>query len=236
MHSLLDAFRDETLVISQKMSGPELAKLAMTEMRIILYTADRIPLLLNLYTSKDRIKKALTVTEDAAEKYSDIKLSDLPIYKCHEEDVSGSLNAGVTISSAGCGIYRIQPLSDTEAVMHCYPDSVLAQDLSKGSDVPVTVAVGTSPRFFLTAASKRRSGQTSVPDGTQIIIRGTVSASQRHPEGPFMTYRGLSEVSDYPVMSVESVKIAENGVYHTIITGPKYDESLTVIRAAEELI
>lgn len=235
MDKLLDSIKNEILTIENKMTGTELAKLALYENRAILYTADKIPLLLNLYSSESRIRKALgSAWDDKESDYSEISLEDLPIYRFHKEDVSGSINAGVVMSPSGCGIYRIQPLTGSRAVMHCYPESALAGELAKGTDVQVTVAVGTQPALFFRAASKMRGSQ-NIPYGTHIIISGRVSASAKHPEGPFITYKGLSEPADFPVMEIDSVRIKQRGVYHTIITGPGYDESLKVLAAAKEL-
>lgn len=265
------------IVITKKMTGYELAALAEKECgRAVLYTGSEITVVFNLYSSEKLIEKALGMgIKDAAERasectnnpliyantgqYENITLSSLPIYKHYPGDISGSINTGCVISrdreTYNCGIYRIQPLTDDRAVIHCYKDSGLAKELAKGADVPVTIAIGTAPQLIMAAAAALpadtdelrlaarmgnlrfiETGIYPVPEGTQIVIQGEVSATETHPEGPFMIYTGeYSEVGDFPVLHISSVKMIRGGVYQTLVTGKAPMESFYILRAAERL-
>jgi len=235
-----------------------------------------IPIALNLFASEKRIEVALKgpipkfnpdikladLQFISPDKYKEISLSDLPILKHHEKDISGSINMGCVISESSgvfnCGIYRIQPLSNSEAIVHCYPESGLAEELSQGKDVPVTIAVGTSFQLILTAVSKLpshidelkladsiavkglkyiKTDLHPVPYGTQIIIQGVVSASETRDEGPFYIYTGeMSDVEKFPLMKIESVKMVDGGYYHTLVTGAEQTESKFLLDAAQRFI
>jgi UbiD family decarboxylase len=202
----------------------------------------------------------LTYTD--ADSYTELSnISQLPILKHHAGDVSGSINMGCVISKAddtyNCGIYRLQPISDDRLIVHCYPSSGLQRQLNKGKDVHVTIAVGTSPHLIYAAASYLpsdtdelklanhihtdglryiKTGQHPVPAETHIIIQGIVSAHKKHPEGPFLIYTGdYSEVAEFPVMQISSVKIKEGAVYHTTVTGIPPMESAYIGRACAKI-
>jgi len=269
---------DEIEIINGDKSGHEIAGLASsmckTGGKALLFDGD-IPIAVNLMASNGRIEKSLGMSiEEAAVKsrkyienkpdteltlvkspeYTDIRLTDLPIKIHYEGDVSGSINMGCVISEGfNCGIYRIQPLSDSKAVMHCYPESDLAKQLAK--DTPVTIAVGTSPHLIYAAAASLPEGvdelklasylnpsnmqfigteRYPIPFGTQIIIQGTVSASEKHPEGPFFNYKNAySEVEDFPLLHVESVKMVDGGIYHTTVTGEMPMEATYILNAVK---
>ena len=268
-----------TLHLDGSISGIKMAERAERESRpggkALIFRRD-IPIVMNLFSSVTRMEVALkepirkfnldTKLADlefmSADKYKEISLSDLPIMKHCENDVSGSINMGCVISKQegiyNSGIYRIQPLSDNEAVIHCYPESDLAKQLEEGEDVPVTIALGTSFQLILTSVSKLpkeidelklashiaikgmkyiKTDRYPVPYGTQIIIQSTVSASEKRKEGPFLIYTGeMSPVADYPLMKIESVKMVIGGYYHTLVTGPNQAESKALLDAAEQFI
>lgn len=240
--------------------------------KALLFDGD-IPIAVNLMASNKRIEQALGMSiQSAADKarqyidnktetqlsftkspeYEEIKLTSLPIKKHYKGDVSGSVNMGCVISEGySCGIYRIQPLSDSKAVINCHSDSDLAAQLTK--DTPVTIALGTSPHLIYTAAASLPAGidellmasyihpetmlfistdRFPVPIDTQVIIQATVSATEKHPEGPFFNYTdNYSKVSDFPVMSLESVKMIRGGIYHTTITGKMPTETTYILNA-----
>lgn len=240
----------ELLRLDGNISGLKMAEKASYECKTggkaLLFERD-IPIAMNLFASDHRIEKALSYGSEVFTEavYNKIKLSDLPILKHHKGDISGSINMGCVISGRDSGIYRIQPLSDSEAIVHCYPSSTLAKKLRSG-DIPVTIAIGTSPILILLSASSSGneldkvscdfidSKYHQVPSGTQIIINGVVSASEKRPEGPFMIYTGdYSQVEEYPLLHIESVEIIENGIYHTLVTGKYPMESEFILKAAK---
>lgn len=265
-----------TLHMDGNISGIKMAERAERESRpggkALIFRRD-IPVVMNLYSSVTRMEVALKepipkfnpeaelpeLEFMSPDKYHDIALSDLPICKLHTEDVSGSINTGCVISEKNgvynCGVYRIQPLDDKEAVIHCYPESDLAEQLADGEDIPVTIAVGTSFQLLLTAVSKLpaetdelklassisvkglkyiETDRHPVPYGTQIIIQGTVSATEKRKEGPFLIYTGeMSPVEDYPLLKIESVRMVIGGFYHTLVTGPTQTESRALLDAGK---
>jgi UbiD family decarboxylase len=271
----------QTLHLNGSVSGTKMAERALKECgdsgKGLIFLRNDIPIAMNLYASERRVLISMggwmpkfdpeqtdypKLTYLSPDPYTDISFADLPILKHHEDDVSGSINLGCTICETegrhNCGVYRIQPLEDNEAIIHCYPESGLARELTKGSDVPVTIAIGTSPHLLLPAVSKLpewvdelrlanhicdgdlkfiKTDRHPVPYGTQIIIQATVSATEKRSEGPFRIYTGeLSEVADYPLMRIESVKLIMGGVYQTLVTGASDTESQYLLRAAEQFI
>ncbi|PLX67071.1 MAG: hypothetical protein C0603_10435 [Denitrovibrio sp.] len=264
------------------LNGVKIAKQASESVKkngkALVFTKE-IPVAVNLLASTKKLKVALgytlsVIAEQAhqyiteqpevelsyceMEYYDDFYISELPISKHYKTDVSGSINMGCVISKDrdihNCGIYRIQPLDDEKAVIHCAPESGLGKQLSKGEDVPVTIAVGTTPHLIYAAAAtlpdnidelklaaylhpeEMKFVKTSlypVPFDTQIIIQGRVSATETHPEGPFTIHTGgQSAVEDFPVLHIESVMISATPIYQTTVTGEMPMESAHILRAA----
>jgi len=262
---------DRFLYIGRDTSGTEFADICAKESLKsgrAVWLETEVPTVSNLYASFERIENALGLSKEKfhkklseyvsnpstcelktvkPDKYKTIALSDLPLKKHYTGDVSGSINTGCVISVDNCGLYRIQPLSDKRAVLHCYPDSDIAKELSKGADVPVTISVGASPHLLFAAAATLPGSineiqlanythpfgidfidteKYPVPADTQVVIQGTVSASEKHPEGPFMIHTGrYSAVADFPLLHLESVRIKEGGIYQTTVTGTPPMES-----------
>ncbi|MGE4318516.1 MAG: UbiD family decarboxylase [Deferribacterales bacterium] len=245
----------------------------------LLYTRHRsseIPLLLNLYGTMDRLEKAWGMSCDAiaekAYKSIDLKpeleftepdkyaklsgLSCLPLYKFYENDTSGTLSMACIISESDniydCGIYRIEPIPENEAVVHCRESSELFRLAESSDSVPVTVAVGCSPYLLYTAACSlpddvdelrlasclgsvrwMETEHHPVPSDTHIIIQGRLNG-RKALGGQFYNYKkSYCERKMFPVMEIESVRIKPDGVFQsTVIGDPPMENAWLGIAAA----
>jgi 4-hydroxy-3-polyprenylbenzoate decarboxylase len=250
--------------------------------RNAIYINSPIPMVLNIYASKERLETALgntieKVSKSAweyikskpkinlsfsdAPKFTKIRLTDLPLIKYHKKDVSGSINFGCVISESegihNCGIYRVQPLSDDEAVIHCYPSSGLGQLLKNSEkDIPVTIAIGCNANLLFAAGAKLpneidelllascldteltfiKTNNYPVPSDTQIVIQGQVSVKEKKTEGPFFIYTNdYSKPEPFPVLKIDSVSIAEKGIYLSTVTGTPPMENAYLGQACGEI-
>jgi UbiD family decarboxylase len=253
------------------------ASSACQEKALLLFSGD-IPVLTNVYSSNRRLElllgRSLHQTALLAAKFLETpsapyfvhadslytrhdSLDCLPIKKLYAEDTSGSINMGCTLfaSDGGCtsGLYRIQPLDGKSALIHCRQGSGLAKTLTNGSDIQVSIAVGTSAHLVYASAASlpenisgvnlaaylhpsqmifNRRFSHPVPEGTQIVIEGVVSADQKINGGRFRMYTGgLSEGGLFPVMHAEAVYTAENPVYQTAVTCTPPSESINLLKA-----
>ncbi len=224
----------------------------------------------------DRLEKAWGMTYDAIaekayksmtlrpelqftypEKYEELGgLSALPLYKFYEKDTSGTLSMACIISESNgvydCGIYRIEPISENMAVVHCRESSELFRLAESSCGLSVTVAVGCSPYLLFTAACSFpeetdelrlasclgcarwiKTEHHPVPSDTQIIIQGRLNG-EKALGGQFYNYRrSYCERKMFPVMDIESVRIRPDGVFQsTVIGDPPMENAWLGIAAA----
>ena len=249
-------------------SGEELSKLAKSGCMnseppfFACVAGSKFPLLINAFASMERLEAAWgmsadTLAERANRQSRDISqlsftdpraydtlkgLEDLPLCKFHDGDTSGSINLGCVINEhSGIyhgGIYRIEPIGEKRAVIHCADKSGLAKSIAEAhGDIPVTIAVGCSPFLVFTCACSfpydtdalrlasrlgdvkyiRTSG-FPVPSDTRVIIHGTVGA-ERAKGGRFLNHTGrFTEPKDFPVLNIKSVQMMRGGFMQTMIT------------------
>lgn len=198
--------------------------------------------------STDEIAKK--VYENAAQKpklrfsaggrYRSLKnIHELPLYKFYEHDTSGTVSLGCIISETNgvynSAIYRIEPISEHLAVIHCRGDSGLGKKIFAGKKI--TVAVGCSPYLVYTSACSldddadelRLAGllgaefmQTEyypVPNDTQVILQGRLTGETAQGGQFFNFTGGYCERGMFPVMEIESVSLAEGGLFQSTVIG-----------------
>lgn len=150
------------------------------------------------------------------------------------------------------GVYRMQVLGRDRAIMRWLAHRGGARHHEQwrrlGRDMPVAVVIGADPATILSAvlplpetvSELRFSGllrgerpvltpcvtvPLSVPAEAEIVIEGTVSASDTAPEGPFGDHTGYyNAVEPFPVLTVTAVTMRRCPLYLSTFTGRAPDE------------
>lgn len=150
------------------------------------------------------------------------------------------------------GIYRMQVLGHDRAIIRWLPSRGGARHhrlwQQQGRDMPVAVAIGADPATILAAVMplpdgmnemafagvlRRRSSALAraitvdlpVPAEAEMVLEGTVSASETAPEGPYGDHTGYyNSVEPFPVMTVSAITSRGNPVYLSTYTGRPPDE------------
>ncbi len=155
-------------------------------------------------------------------------------------------------SDINVGIYRMQVHGQRSLIMRWLDHRGGAKHHQawqrKGLDMPVTIAIGADPISILSAvmplpegvseinfAGLLRSARTEVssaltvpmpiPTNAEIILEGTVSATECAPEGPYGDHTGYyNSVEPFPVMTVSAMTSRKKPFYLSTFTGRPPDE------------
>lgn len=155
-------------------------------------------------------------------------------------------------SDINVGIYRMQVLGRDRLIMRWLAHRGGARHhrmwQQRGLDMPVAVAIGADPATILAAVMplpeniselgfsgllrKARTqvapGMTvpiNVPANAEIILEGTVSASDVAEEGPYGDHTGYyNSVEKFPVMTLSAITMRRKPVYLSTWTGRPPDE------------
>lgn len=150
------------------------------------------------------------------------------------------------------GIYRMQVIGPDRAIMRWLPMRGGAghhrQWQQKGLDCPVAVVIGAAPATILSAVmpapenvselalagilSGRRVDMAPcariplhVPASAEILLEGTVSATETALEGPFGDHTGYYNAPElYPVFTLKGMRMRDGASYLTTFTGRAPDE------------
>lgn len=150
------------------------------------------------------------------------------------------------------GIYRMQVLGPNRAIVRWLPSRGGARHhrlwQKQGRDMPIAVAIGADPSTILAAVMplpdginemafagvlRRRASPVGratsvdlpVPAEAEMVIEGTVSASETAPEGPYGDHTGYyNGVEPFPVMTVSAVTSRRDPIYLSTYTGRPPDE------------
>jgi 2,5-furandicarboxylate decarboxylase 1 len=236
-----------------------------------------IPLIANVLASRRRLALALGTTPDGIlDVYrSRIKkpvpslkvsgsgqtenisgLSSLPIITIHEFDAGPYITAGVIFAAhpesgkVNLSFQRMCPFSDHEAAIYVGETSDLAAygRAACRKPLPVAVAIGLHPAFFLVASTRfppemeeleivggllggavrlteSSTGQWIVPETAEIVLEGEIDFERTVPEGPFGEYPGYYGAGSLkprqsPVITFHSLACRKDPIYQTVITGP----------------
>jgi 2,5-furandicarboxylate decarboxylase 1 len=142
------------------------------------------------------------------------------------------------------------PISNNELAIYVGETSDLFEfgRAANGRTLPVVVANGLHPAFFMVAGTRfpqeaeeialaggllgepvrltrSRAGQWTVPEAAEIVIEGEIDFQQTVPEGPFGEYTGYYGAGSLqprqsPILRVHSIRSKENPLYQVLITGP----------------
>ena len=163
------------------------------------------------------------------------------------------------------GIYRQQVIGRNRVIMRWLSHRGGALDyrewrLQKGDEpFPISVVLGCDPATILAAvtpipdslseyafAGLLRGSKTEVaqsllsdliiPARAEIVLEGHIYANDEADEGPFGDHTGYyNEVERFPVLTVESMSMRKNPIYHSTYTGRPPDEPSVLGLALNEV-
>ena len=176
--------------------------------------------------------------------------SKIPILKSWPNDAGKFITLGLVATKhpetkvRNLGVYRIQILDDTHALMHWQKHKRGAQhaQMNKGK-TEVAIIIGADPATvfsaiapvpegldkYLFAGITRKSGikmvkcktvDLEVPANAEIILEGYVDSNDMRPEGPFGDHTGYyTPVEPYPVFTLTGMMRREKPIYLTTVVG-----------------
>lgn len=161
------------------------------------------------------------------------------------------------------GIYRMQILGRDRVIMRWLAHRGGARHhrmwQAHGQDMPVTVAIGADPATILAAVmplpehmselgfsgllrgSKSRIAPAltvpmPVPANAEIVLEGTVSATETAPEGPYGDHTGYyNSVEPFPVTTLSAITMRRDPIYLSTYTGRPPDEPSVLGEAMLEI-
>lgn len=166
-------------------------------------------------------------------------------------------------SDINVGVYRMQVLDRSRLLVRWLPSRggarhhALWQDI--GRDMPVAVAIGADPATILAAVmpvpdgmselafagvlrgSRTRVAQAltvdlPIPADAEIVLEGTVSATEVAPEGPYGDHTGYyNAVEPFPVVQLSVITSRAEPIYLSTFTGRPPDEPSVMAEAMTEL-
>ncbi len=226
---------------------------SMTKMDMpsgLLGQIKNIPQLKKMTASFPKSKKDGPVQDVVMDKPS---FSQLPILKTWPKDAGRFITLGLIATrhpetgTRNLGVYRMQILDDTHALMHWQKHKRGAHhgDIAeeRGEKIPVAVIIGGDPATvfagiapvpegldkYLFAGITRKKGIETVPCKTvdldvpaqaEIILEGYVDPTDVRPEGPFGDHTGYyTPPEPYPVFTLTGVTCRTSPIYLTTIVG-----------------
>jgi len=161
------------------------------------------------------------------------------------------------------GVYRMQKLGKDRLIMRWLAHRGGARHhrmwQALGRDMPVAVVIGADPATILAAVMplpdaiselnfagvlKGRRQQVApgfsvplpVPAEAEIVLEGTVSATETAEEGPYGDHTGYyNAVERFPVLSLSAITMRRNPLYLSTYTGRPPDEPSRLGEAMNEL-
>lgn len=166
-------------------------------------------------------------------------------------------------SDVNVGIYRMQVLGSDRLIMRWLAHRGGARHhrmwQNLGRDMPVAVAIGADPATILSAIMPLPEGMSElnfsgvlrgrrpevapavsvplpVPANAEIVLEGTVSATETADEGPYGDHTGYyNAVEPFPVMTLSAITMRRRPVYLSTYTGRPPDEPSRLGEAMTEL-
>ncbi len=161
------------------------------------------------------------------------------------------------------GVYRMQQVCRNQALLRWLENRGGAAHFrswqQKGKDMPIAIAIGADPATIMGAVTpipetlseaqfsglfrgkptqliKAKTQPLLVPANAEIIIEGTVSATETRPEGPYGDHTGYyNAVEPFPLMSVTAVTHRHEPVYLSTYTGRAPDEPSVISEAMNDV-
>ena len=225
----------------------------MTKMDIpsgFLNKIKKLPELSKMAESFPKLEKNGPVTEITS---SSASFDDLPILKSWPNDAGRFITLGLVATShpetgvRNLGVYRIQIVDSTHAIMHWQKHKRGAHhsDISKdkGEKIPTAIIIGGEPATifssiapvpegldkYLFAGITRKKGiktvkcktiDLEVPANAEIVLEGYVDPADLKEEGPFGDHTGYyTPVEPFPTFTLTGIMKRKNPIYVTTVVG-----------------
>ena len=161
------------------------------------------------------------------------------------------------------GVYRMQQISRNQALLRWLENRGGAAHFrswqQEGEDMPIAIAIGADPATVMGAVTpipetlseaqfsglfrgkptqliKAKTQPLLVPANAEIIIEGTVSATETRPEGPYGDHTGYyNAVEPFPLMTVTAITQRHEPVYLSTYTGRAPDEPSVISEAMNDV-
>jgi 4-hydroxy-3-polyprenylbenzoate decarboxylase len=210
----------------------------------------KLPELSKMADSFPKLETSGPVTEITS---SSASFDDLPILKSWPDDAGRFITLGLVATShpetgvRNLGVYRIQILDSTHAIMHWQKHKRGAHhsDISKdkGEKIPTAIVIGGDPATifssiapvpegldkYLFAGITRKKGvktvkcktiDLEVPANAEIVLEGYVDPADLRDEGPFGDHTGYyTPVESYPTFTLTGIMRRKNPIYVTTVVG-----------------
>ena len=225
----------------------------MTKMEIpkgVFNKLKKLPELSKMSESFPNSEKSGPVTEIIDENPT---FSKIPILKTWHKDAGKFITFGLTASKhpttgvRNLGVYRIQIVDDTHALMHWQKHKRGAQheiiSKQKNDRIEVAIIIGGEPATmfsavapvpegldkYLFAGITRKKGidtvkcktvDIEVPANAEIVLEGYVDSSDIRDEGPFGDHTGYYTPKEpYPTFTLTGIMQRKNPIYVTTVVG-----------------
>ncbi|WP_394700814.1 UbiD family decarboxylase [uncultured Cohaesibacter sp.] len=161
------------------------------------------------------------------------------------------------------GVYRIQQASKTTLIMRWLENrggaAHFRQWKAKGEDMPIAIAIGSDPATIMGAVTpipetlseaqfsglfrgkptqlvRAKTQPLLVPANAEIVIEGTVSATETLPEGPYGDHTGYyNAVESFPKVTVTAITHRKDPIYLSTYTGRAPDEPSVISEALNDV-
>jgi 4-hydroxy-3-polyprenylbenzoate decarboxylase len=239
----------------------------MTKMEIptgIFEKIKKLPELSKMTDIAPKLQKSGPVTEifEASPSFDKI-----PILKTWHKDAERFITFGLVATKhpdtdvRNLGVYRMQILDSTHALMHWQKHKRGAHhyDIKKdaGNKIEVAVIIGADPATvfsavapvpegldkYLFAGITRKTGiktvkcktvDLEVPANAEMVLEGYVDPSDIRMEGPFGDHTGYyTPPEPYPVFTLTGIMRREKPIYHTTVVGKPILEDAFIGKAIE---
>ena len=231
----------------------------------ILNKIKKLPELSKMSESFPKLETKGPVTEVTSNTAS---FDDLPILKSWPNDAGRFITLGLVATShpetrvRNLGVYRIQIVDSTHALMHWQKHKRGAHhsDISKdrGEKIPTAIVIGGDPATifssiapvpegldkYLFAGITRKKGikmvkcktiDLEVPANAEIVLEGFVDPSDLREEGPFGDHTGYyTPVEPYPTFTLTGIMKRKNPIYVTTVVGKPVLEDAYIGKVIEQ--
>ncbi len=179
-----------------------------------------------------------------------------PIVITHPEDNDD-------IKAYNWGVYRMQQATPNKAIMRWLENRGGAAHFrtwkQAGKDMPIAIAIGSDPATIMGAVTpipetlseaqfsglfrgkptqlvKAKTQPVLVPANAEIVIEGTISATETMQEGPYGDHTGYyNSVEAFPVMTVTAITHKRAPIYLSTYTGRAPDEPSVISEALNDV-
>jgi len=240
----------------------------MTKLNIpsgFLNKIKKLPELSKMSESFPKLENNGPVTEVTS---SNASFDELPILKSWPNDAGKFITLGLVATShpetgvRNLGVYRIQIIDSTHALMHWQKHKRGAHhaDISKdkGEKIPTAIIIGGEPATifssiapvpegldkYLFAGITRKKGikmvkcktiDLEVPANAEIVLEGYVDPSDLREEGPFGDHTGYyTPVEPYPTFTLTGIMKRKNPIYVTTVVGKPILEDAYIGKVIEQ--